>query len=412
MVMLSQQRVLDLSDHWGSYCGVFLAELGFEVIKVEKPGGDPLRWYGPYWQDDINPEKSLVWFAFNRGKKGITLRLDSPRGKNIFAELTRKIDFVIESSPPGAMQKLGLNYERLSKIDPKIILVSITPFGQTGPYSDYKASDIVIQALGGTMYSVGDEGRPPVRISMPLSYIRGGMHGAVGALTALYYRERSMEGQHVDVSVHEDAARVLCFELPCWEYEKQITPRLGVKRVRGNVQQGVVWPCKDGYVAWSLMGGVGAAKGVRAMLDWMKYEGKAGLLSGIEVGPRGLDLAAMSQQDCDIWDKIAGEFFLSHTKRELFEMAREHDMYICSVNTVEEVLGDEHLEGRGFWYPLHHDNLGETVTYCGPFYRSTEQTPSTRLRAPLIGEHNHEIYTGVLGLSQQEVTSLRNDGII
>ncbi len=201
--MLSPYRVLDLTDEKGLFCGKMLGDLGADVIKVEKPGGDSARKIGPFYQDDPNPEKSLFWFAFNTSKRGITLDIEKPEGQEIFRKLIESTDVVVESFPPGYMDKLGFGYSELGKINPGLVMVSITPFGQTGPYRDYRTSDIVAWALGGYLYDFGDDDRPPIRISHHShAYLHAASEAATGAVMALYYREITGEGQHVDVSIH------------------------------------------------------------------------------------------------------------------------------------------------------------------------------------------------------------------
>ena len=163
--MLSPYRVLDLTDEKGQLTGKLFGDLGADVIKVEKPGGDPSRNLGPFYHDEVDPEKSLNWFAFNTSKRGITLDIEKSEGQELFKKLVKTADFVIESFPPGYMDNLGLGYSDLEKVNPGIIMAAITPFGQTGPYRDLKAPDIVLWAMGGRMFAIGDADRPPLRMS-------------------------------------------------------------------------------------------------------------------------------------------------------------------------------------------------------------------------------------------------------
>ncbi|MFC1948616.1 CoA transferase [Chloroflexota bacterium] len=169
--MLSPYRALDLTDEKGLLCGKILADLGADVIKIERPGGDPARNIGPFYHDEPDPEKSLYWFAYNTSKRGITLDIETTDGKEIFKQLVKNADFIIESFPPGYLDSIGLGYSALEKIKPDIILISITPFGQTGPYKDYKTSDIVAWAMGGEMAPFGDPDRPPHPYQPPLAGI-------------------------------------------------------------------------------------------------------------------------------------------------------------------------------------------------------------------------------------------------
>ena len=164
--MLSPYRVLDLANEKGYYCSKLLADLGADVVKIERPGGDLSRNSGPFYHDIPDPEKSLNWFVFNRGKRGITLNIETADGQDIFKRLVKGADFVIESFAPGYVDRLGLGYLALSQVNPRIIITSITPFGQTGPYKDYKAPEIVNMAMNGILFMCGDPDRPPVQIGV------------------------------------------------------------------------------------------------------------------------------------------------------------------------------------------------------------------------------------------------------
>ncbi|GAJ12047.1 unnamed protein product, partial [marine sediment metagenome] len=218
---LSPCRVLDITDEKGLYCGKLLGDLGADVIKIERPGGDPARRIGPFYHDEPDPERSLFWFALNTSKRGITLDIESADGQEILKKLVKSADFVIESFPPGYLDKLGLSYSALEKLNPGIIMVSITPFGQTGPYKDYKAPDIVAWAMGGQTYLYGDPDRPPVRISHHShAYLHAAAEAAVGAMMALYHREMTGEGQQVDISIQESAARSSQRFISSWDMIK------------------------------------------------------------------------------------------------------------------------------------------------------------------------------------------------
>src|SRR5512136_445244 len=162
--MLSPYRVLDLADEKGILCGKVLGDLGADVIAIEPPRGSPARLVGPYYHDEPDPEKSLFWFAYATSKRGVTLNIETDDGKDIFRRLVEKSDIVVETFHPGYLDSIGLGYQDLEKINPGVILVSITPFGQTGPYRDYKGPDIVVWGMSGMMYPIGDADRPPVRI--------------------------------------------------------------------------------------------------------------------------------------------------------------------------------------------------------------------------------------------------------
>jgi crotonobetainyl-CoA:carnitine CoA-transferase CaiB-like acyl-CoA transferase len=214
--MLSCYRVIDLTDEKGFLCGKILADLGADVIKIEKPGGDASRDKGPFYHNIPDPEKSLLWFAYNTSKRGITLNIETSDGKDIFKKLVKTADFVIESFVPGYMDEMGLGYSVLSKINQRIILVSISPFGQTGPFARLKASDMTVFAMGLLMSQSGDVDRPPVQVSFPQSFINASADAAVGAMVAHYYREMTGEGQQVDVSAMESVLVVTTDIQPRW----------------------------------------------------------------------------------------------------------------------------------------------------------------------------------------------------
>ena len=176
--VLSDLRVLDLAGPMGFYCTKQLADLGADVIRIEPPGGDSSRNIGPFYKDIPHPEKSLYWWAYNTSKRGITLSIETADGKEIFQRLVKTADVVVESFPPGYMDRLGLGYPALSVMNPGVVMTSITPFGQTGPYKDWKATDIVAWAMAGQAYVTGDDDRPPCQISFPHGYLAVGCHAA------------------------------------------------------------------------------------------------------------------------------------------------------------------------------------------------------------------------------------------
>src|SRR5262245_45526406 len=194
--VLAPYRVLDLTDETGFSCGKILADLGADVIKIEPPGGDAARMIGPFPGDHPDPNNSLYFLSYNTGKRGITLNLESSRGCDLLHRLTSRADFLIETFPPGT-----LDIQTIRERNPRLIVVSITPFGQTGPYRDSRGSDLITTARSRLMSLIGEPGRPPLRVTLPQSPMWAGMYAAAGALTAHYHREATNKGQHVDVSM-------------------------------------------------------------------------------------------------------------------------------------------------------------------------------------------------------------------
>ncbi|MFQ5827297.1 MAG: CaiB/BaiF CoA transferase family protein, partial [Dehalococcoidia bacterium] len=397
--MLGPYRALDLTDERGYFCGKVLADLGADVIKIEPPGGDPSRNIGPFYHDIPEPEKSLFWFAYNQGKRGITLNLEAGEGREIFRRLAPEADLVIESFAPGYMDGLGLGYPDLREINPAIIVTSITPFGQGGPYRDYRAPDMVGMALGGLMYLCGDADRPPVRLSAPQAYLHAGGEAAVASLIALYHRTRTGEGQRVDVSMQQSVVNTTMNSRPFRELCGTVLTRQGPYRsgLSSGAVQRQTWPCKDGAVTFVIMGGAGGAKTNRALVEWMDGEGMADdSLKNMDWD--NFDMATASQEFHDHVDDLIGRFFRSHTKAELYEGARTRRIMLYPVATIEDTADSPQLAARDFWVEVEHPELGRTITYPGPFVWASQTPLHPGRRAPLIGAHNEEVYCRELGL--------------
>ncbi len=411
--MLSPYRVLDLTDEKGLMCGKLLGDLGADVIKIERPGGDLARSIGPFYRDEADPEKSLFWFAFNTSKRGITLDIETTDGQEIFKRLVANADFVIESFPPGYLDKLGLGYTALEKVNPGIIMVSITPFGQTGPYKDYKAPDIVAWAMGARMYPVGDADRPPVRISHHShTFLHAGAEGAEGALLALQYREITGEGQQVDVSLQECVGQLL-FATPRYDAIGVIPRRGAPSDINMPLAPGLkrIWPCKDGQIVWMWFGGRLAQFRNAPFIQWMDSEGMAtDFLKGFDWEKFNTSAAPK-----EVVEQMVGpteRFFMAHTKAEILEGAAEYGVMLGIIATTNDILENPQLAARGFWVEIEHPELGTIITYPGAFALSTEAPPRVSRRAPLIGEHNEEIYEKELGLSKEEFLILKQARVI
>jgi crotonobetainyl-CoA:carnitine CoA-transferase CaiB-like acyl-CoA transferase len=408
---LGSFRALDLTDEQGLLCGKVLASLGAEVIKVEPPGGDQARNIPPFYKDIPHPEKSLYYLAYNANKKSITLNIDNPDGQGIFRKLVKTSDFIIESFEPGHMDQLGLGYSELSGINPRIIMTSITPFGQTGPYRNYKPSDLVCSAMSGFMYLTGDPDRAPLQISAPQAYLMGAVEGAVGTMTAHYYRERTGEGQHVDVSIRDAMIKATVNALPWWEHYGKIMKRGGNCWMLRGEKLRVLWPCKDGYVSFALHGGRLGAKRNRKLVEWMDSEGMASdYLKSFDWD--NLDMGTASQKLRREMDESVLRFFMAHTKKELNEQALDKGIMLSPVCTMEDIAVSPQLEARDFWDEVEHPELGTTITYPGAFTKASETPCLKTVRAPYIGEHNEEIYVDMLGVPRDKLASLKEAKII
>jgi crotonobetainyl-CoA:carnitine CoA-transferase CaiB-like acyl-CoA transferase len=410
--MLNHLRVLDLTDEKGFLCGKILADLGADVIKIERPGGDPSRRIGGFWGGIPHPERSLYWFAYNSNKRGITLNIETTDGRAIFKRLVQTSDFILESFAPGYLGSLGLGYADLSLINHGIIMASITPFGQIGPYGDYKDSDLVVMGMCGTLYQTGEYDGPPVHISLPQACLHAGADAAVGSMVAYHYREATGEGQHLDVSMQQSAAWFQANAVPTWELNQTILKRSGAIRtgLSHDARHRQVWPCQDGYVFFNVMGGRTGAKSLSALVAWMDSEGGATDFL-LNMDWNSFDMFTISDEVTRQIEEPVGKFFLKHTDREILAEAVRRGISLGPLSSMHDLLTDDCLKARNFWTDITHPELGTSITYPKEFVRSSEADCSIRFRAPLIGEHNVEVYSES-GLSREDIITLKQASVI
>lgn len=407
-------RVLDLTDIKGHFCGKLLGDLGADVIKVEPPGGDSSRKMGPFYNDIPDKEKNLTWFAYNMNKRGITLDLETEEGQSILKELVKTADMLVESYDPGTMEQNNLDFTELKALNPKLVMASITHFGQTGPYSGYKGSGLVDSALGDTMFATGDPDRAPLQISHhPQSYCHGSAEAAAAMTMACYDAQKTGEGQYIDVSLQECMAWTAADVIPYWDISRGLIPRQGAKRFRPDtgVYFKTLWECGDGYVTYPYLGGSIGARSNRAIVNWMIEEGfDVGYLKDIIW--EEFDWATMTQESTDERERITAIFFNAHTKAELFEGALQRRVMLYPVATPADMLLFKQLDARNFWVSVHHPELDADITYPGAWGVFSRTPCQIRCKAPLIGEHNKAIYTDELGKSPDELEILKQKGVI
>jgi crotonobetainyl-CoA:carnitine CoA-transferase CaiB-like acyl-CoA transferase len=417
VIMLSCYRILDLTDDKAFICGRALSDFGAEVIKVEKPGGDPSRYKGPFFHDSGNPEENLTWFAFNANKKSITLDIEKTQGQELLKKLVKTADVVIESFQPGYLDKLGLGYQALCAVNPGIILASVSGFGQEGPYRDFKAPDIVARALGGLVYTTGYEDRPPVTPGYEHTYSIAAMNAAVGIMIALSHRVKTGLGQHVDASVQQSCVVIASAEIEGpYALFGRVLSRHG--RARGSVtlKDGTIfynpllWECKDGDIAFNLLLNPTSVKSNMALMEGLKRDGiDIKFLADWQWDKNGLERPVPEQAN-EVID-IIGQFFKKHTKAELLDMAIKNRFQLGPCNDAGDVLQHPQLAERNFWKDIEYPELGVTFKYPGAAVKMSEMDCGPRSRAPRIGEHNDSIYQE-LQLSTAEISDLRKAGII
>ena len=336
-------------------------------------------------------------------------------GAALLRRLAANADFLIESGDPGRMAALGLGFDDLHAINPRLVMVSITAFGKDGPYADYRASDIVGMALGGFMHLTGDGDRPPLRVSMPQFYQHGSAAGAAAAMIAHTHRQLTGEGQHVDVSCQQAVARTLAHAPQYWDLEQTILRRMGAYRESaGGTFTRINWPCKDGYVNFQPGGGTaGSARSVRAVLEWMTEEGMGSPeLDAVNWEELGYGTARAEIMELTV--AAVAPFFMTHTRNELADGALERRILLFPVATPSDILAHRQLAARDYYDQIEHEDIGETVTYPGHFVKDMQDAKRVGVhrRAPHVGEHNKEILGGELGLNDRDLARLTELGVV
>ena len=411
---LAPYRVLDLTDELGWWCGRFLADLGADVVKVEPPGGDPGRPTGSFHGADADRAKSLSWFAGNANKRGITLAIETARGRDLLRRLAQRADFLLESFSPANLDAGGLGYEALREANPRLVYTSITPFGRTGPYARHRGSDLVAMAMSGLMALVGEPGRPPLRVSLPQARMWTGMHAAAGTLIAHHYREATGRGQHVDVSAQASLLWALANAPAHWSLMREDLHR-GGSRIVGRSTTGArmraIYRCRDGYINFIFYGGEAGRRSNAAMVEWMAELGEAPDWL-IHKDWNAFNVATVTQEEVDQLEGPFVAFLSRRTKAEFSAESLKRGILGYPVADARDIRTDPHLAAREFWQPVEHPELDATVSYPGPFARFSATPLRIARRAPSAGEHNAEIYGTELGLSTGELDALRQEGVI
>ncbi len=386
---LAPYRVLDLTTERGHFAGRLLADLGADVIKIEPPGGDPARRRGPFVDDIPGPERSLRWLAWNTNKRSVAIDLAAPAGRNQFLQLAASADIVLESFAPGHLDDLGLGYDALSNANPRLILVSISPFGQTGPYRDYQATDIVFWAMSGNMSITGEASGPPAHVSDDhQSFLHAGGDAAIGALIALTHRRQTGRGQHVDLSIQEATSRGLYQITGSWDMTGRNLPREERPNV-GGAELPWTWRCRDGYVIWLCAVGPGANQRLSGLFDWLDEIGEGHDLKSVDW--ENLPLDQMTAEDWESLGRIFADLFINRTKHELYEAATRHGFLLYPSANSADTLANEQLRSRDFWRDIDHPQLDRSIRFPGPIAAGDRQVPPETRPAPTIGQHNKEV---------------------
>ena len=401
-VLLPPYRILDLTGPEGVFCGKLLADYGAEVIKVEPPSGDSTRKRPPFIGDDPSSEQSSYFLFYNTNKKSVTVDLEKPEGRDLFKKLIVSADVLIESFPVGYLKSLGLDFDSIQPGNPGLIMASITPFGQTGPWKDYKSTDLIALAASGFMQITGDPDGPPLRQGNEQSHFPGSQHAATAIMGALFYRDmQGGSGQYIDVSMQEAMITYYTDAHPAlaWMQRGENVTRVGTNSTL-VIPLGA-YPSKDGWIS----AGIITPREWENLSQWM-YEvtGNEEILNDDYKGGNQ-DRAPFN----DIITALVIDFTTRFTSDELFHQGQERNLVFIPVNAVSDLLNDPQLDSSNFWFDLEHSEVG-TLKYPLGVFDSEEVSPLTK-SAPHLGQDNEAIFSE-LGLSESELATLRNQGAI
>lgn len=367
---LDHLRVLELPGLAGAYCGKLLADLGADVIKIEPPGGDPIRFTGPYAGDIEDPERSLPFINFHTNKRSAVLDLDTDAGRAALRSLIPTVDVVLDSYQPGYLDSIGLGYDDLKAINPAIILTSVTTFGQTGPYSQYLGGDLLGGAMSGMLGTQGDPDFPPANAPLYHATQLSSIHAAVATLFVLAQRPVTGKGDHVDVSIQEVFGHIN-FALARYEFENALPPRPGAKALNAGIN---AYPVQDGWVhiytrRWD------------RLKEWLNLE---------EFNSPEWRDNTYRRLHADDADPIIARFTANWTKATLTEESQRRGIPAAPVSTPADLVNSPQLQARGFWVDTEHPVLGQMKVPGAPYQLS--ETPWRLRRAtPRLGEHTAEV---------------------
>ena len=402
---LADIRVLDLSQEIGAYCTKIMADLGANVIRIEPPEGDSLRHKGPYYHGQVDIEKSLRHFQYNTSKRSITLDIEKPEGAALLRHLASRCDVLVDGYPPGHLAGLGLGHDELSKANLRLITASITPFGQRGEYSSYAGTDIVGTAMGGLMALCGFPDDPPNHPAGQQGYHLASIAASAGITLAVCARDLDPNGRgrRLEVSMQEAVSvSTLQTANAIFYTDLDTTPnRVGLGSAGGLGR--TILQCKDGrWVSFIV-----PPDFWDNFVVWLVENDLAGVL----IAPEWADPARRIEDSSPITEATAklaalydrNDFFLEAQKRRLLGMP---------VNTIDDLIVDEQLNSRGFFVDVEHEDLQETLTYPGAPVVFSETPYEIAHAAPHLGQHNEEVYTHELDLTDDELVDLRSRGVI
>jgi CoA:oxalate CoA-transferase len=394
---LSHVVVLDLSSFLaGPYCTLVLGDLGARIIKFERleGKGDYTRHLPPHFVKGT----SAYFHSVNRNRESVVVDFKKPEGRDLFLRLVPRADIVVENYRPGVMERLGLGYEKLAEVNPKIVLCSISGFGQDGPYRERPAYDMIVQALSGSMSITGESGRRPVRLGIPLGDLAAGMFGAIGALAALERRKVDGRGQHVDVSMLDCQVSMLCYLGQYFLTSGEVPGTQG----RGHVSI----PTYRSFTCGDDIDVVITANTEKMWQSLCKVLGRSELASD----PRFLTNEDRFRHKEALWKELEAAF-LERASTEWLDRLQEGDIPAAPVNTVDRALADPQVRHRKMVMTARHRD-GDTMSMLGNPIKMT-RTPCEAINwPPELGEHTRPVLEQLLGMSSEEVSRLEASGAI
>jgi crotonobetainyl-CoA:carnitine CoA-transferase CaiB-like acyl-CoA transferase len=410
---LAGLRILELANETGQFCGKLLGDLGADVVKIEPPGGEPCRHIGPFLDDLPHPERSLSFWHYNTSKRGITLNLEIADGRELFRRLAATADVILETFRPGYLASLGLDYAALSEQHQGLLVCALTPFGQNGPWRNYLSSDLLHMAAGGEMASSGyDEAdvadAPPIAPGGGNAWHMGCHFAYMAIMAALVHRTVCGRGQLIDVSIHEACALTTEAQIANYIYRGEVLQRHTGRHHAAGPSPRTQFRAKDGTYVCALVGGRLNPKYIGELADLLDSYGMAGDLRD----PKYQDPAVILANTSHIIDDLVANFIASVPAEEVYHAAQERGFTWGAVRAPEQLLNDPHLQDRGFWKTLEHPELGRSFIYPGEAAIFNGSPWRLSRRAPLIGEHNAEIFCDELGLTRGELTLLAENHAI
>ncbi|UCG82546.1 MAG: CoA transferase [Dehalococcoidia bacterium] len=384
------------------YCTKLMADMGAEVIKIEQPStGDESRYHGPFPDDLPHPEKSGLFLYLNTNKMSITLDVGTAKGREILEKILKDTDIFVENNPPQMINELKLDYPRLKKLNPHLIVTSITTYGQTGPYRDYKGYAINCCAFGGVSQSLGQNWREPLTFPMSMGHYLAAINGAAATMVAILARDITNSGQHIDIAEADIwASHHVGFGVTLYTFIGREHLRNGYLGGGWTYPTGRFIPCKDGYMAL-------CAPQVKYWKQFIELMGNPEWSQN----PRYRDRRAMEYEYPEEVDALLTPWFLERTKQEHFKFFEEHAIPFAPLYNMEDEVNDPHLTEREFFTDIDHDAIGR-LKYPGPPYRFSKTQWSLERPAPKLGENNEEIYCDRLGYSKKDFVELRKAKVI